>query len=244
MRVLAKIALGCVSALVLFVAGALIYLFYCSRGLPDFDSLAKFAPSQITHASDACVNDVVVVPYDSIGYNFRNALSAAEVREDDPGLLVTEYRGFTGRNSLHRATLEMQISRSMFCTASRPLDRHLAEFRTIAQLERRFSRRDLFTIYANRVYFGHNLAGVQIAAVHYFGKPADQLSISESALLVGLLRSPSRYSPDRHPDRALERRNEVIDAELQNNSITLAEAQAAKSAPLGVLASASATTAR
>lgn len=239
-----KAALGCVAMLLLMAAVGLAYLFYYSRGLPDFDSLAKFAPKTVSRVSDPCLKDIVVVPYDSIGYTFRNALSAAEVREDDPSLLVAEYQGFTGRDSLHRSTLTIQISRSLFCNASRPLDRHVAELRTTEQLERRFSRQDLFTIYANRAYFGDNLVGVQAAAKHYFGKPADQLSIPEAALMVGLLRSASRYSPDKHPDRALERRNEVIDAELQNNSITLAEAQAAKGATLGVLASVSATQAQ
>lgn len=224
MGVLTKVALGCFGALLLIVAAGLIYLFYYSRDLPNFDSLARFAPSQITHASDACLNDVVVVPYDSIGYNFRNALNAAEVREDDPSLLVAEYRGFT----LHRVTLGMQISRSMFCTASRPLNRHLAELRTTAQLERRFSRRDLFTIYANRAYFGKQLLGVNAAAEYFFRKRPDELDIAQAALLAGLIKSPARFSPKEHPDRAIQRRNQVIDAMVANRSISASEAESAK----------------
>jgi membrane carboxypeptidase/penicillin-binding protein len=152
MRFLPKVAGICLGVLLSLVLVCLIYIFYYSRDLPDFDALANFAPTQTTRTSDACLKDVVAVPYDSIGTNLRNALSAAE---------------FHNRN---RHLLAVVVARSMFCTPSRALQRHVAEFRAAAQLERRFSQRDLFTIYANRAYFGDDIIGVDGAAQHFYHK--------------------------------------------------------------------------
>src|SRR5215472_1588433 len=96
------------------------------------------------------------------------------------------------------------------------------------QLDRRFSRRDLFSMAANRYYFGDDLTGVQIASQHFFHKDPKDLSIAEAALLVALVRAPSYYSPMTHPDRALKRRNQVVDAMNSYHTISAAEAQAAK----------------
>jgi len=163
-----------------------------------------------------------------------------EVREGDPGVLTTIYQGFA-HEGLHRATLSVQISRTMFCAPSRMLNRQLEEIRTAAQLERHFSRRELFTIYANRAFFGEGLIGVQSAARSFFLKNPDELTISEAALIAGLVRSPSRYSPLKHSDHALERRNEVIDAMLQNGTVSSSEAKTAEATAL-TIAPAQATT--
>jgi penicillin-binding protein 1A len=92
----------------------------------------------------------------------------------------------------------------------------------------------LFTIYANRLYLGKELIGVQSASQYFFHKNPGDLDIAEAALLAGLAQGPSYLSPVRHPDRALERRDQVIDAMAQAGSITASEAEAAKNAPLGI----------
>ena len=89
-------------------------------------------------------------------------------------------------------------------------------------------------MYSNRIYLGPELIGVQQGSEFYFHKSPAELNIAEAALLVGLIRSPV-YSPFKHPDRALRRRNEVVDAMVENGSITSVEAQAAKASPLGVV---------
>jgi penicillin-binding protein 1A len=93
----------------------------------------------------------------------------------------------------------MQISRTLFCTPSKMLHRNLAELRAAAQLERRFSRLQLFTIYANRAYFGQDLIGVEAAARQFFYKEPDNLNVGAAALLAGLIKSPSLYSPGQAP---------------------------------------------
>ena len=128
----------------------------------------------------------------------------------------------------------MQISRSMFCTPPKPLRRALDELRVEHELERQFTPQQLLTIYANRAYFGQNIVGVQAAAQYFFRKSPGELSVSEAALIAGLIKAPSFYSPSKHPDRALERRNEVIDAMLADRTITAAEAEQAKSKDLTI----------
>ena len=100
----------------------------------------------------------------------------------------------------------------MFCSPEKSLVRHEKELRTALQLDRRFSRRDLFAIAANIYDFGEDQVGVQAASQYFFRKNPVDLSVSEAALLAGLVRAPSYYSAVTHPDRALKRRNEVLDA--------------------------------
>ena len=234
MRVLVKILAIGIGVIVLAGGVAFYWIFYCSGDLPDTKSLARYAPAEPMQVSDACLGTAsVAIPYDSIGENLRAALRAAESGEEDPGILADLYSGFTDQATAHRVPLSLQISRGMFCVPSKILDRSVAELRTAVQLERRFSRRELFTIYANGAWFGTGLIGVEAASQHFFQKRPDQLQIGEAALLAGMLRGPSRLSPFTHPDRALRRRNEVIDAMVQSRAISAAEGEMAKASALG-----------
>jgi membrane peptidoglycan carboxypeptidase len=150
-------------------------------------------------------------------------------------VLSATYHAFAGDSHRNTATLSFQISRTMFCSPAKPLRRQLDELRTAEQLEQHFSPRELFTIYANRAYFGDDIIGVQSAALHFFGRNAKELTVPEAALLAGLVQSPSRSSPLKHPDRALQRRNEVLDAMVVNGTITASTATAAKSTHLGII---------
>jgi membrane peptidoglycan carboxypeptidase len=123
----------------------------------------------------------------------------------------------------------------MFCEPAKTLNRQLDEFRVAVRLERRFSRRELFAIFANRLEFGEDIVGVEPASQHFFRKEPNQLLIGEAALLAGLVRAPSYLSPIKHPDRALQRRNEVIDAMVDAHAISEAEASTAKASPLSII---------
>lgn len=215
MRTLLKVLFSFAVAVLILIVAAAFWFFFYSGDLPDVARLAQFAPTASTTVSDPCLPAAsVAIPYEAIGENLRNALGAVEVR------------------------LPLQISRTMFCAPSRMLSRRLNEIRTVTRLERHFTQEKLFTIYANRTYFGVGLTGVESASQYFFHKSPAELSIAEAALLAGLAQGPSYLSPVRHPDRALERRNEVIDAMLQAGSITASEADAAKSAPLGTVVNA------
>jgi penicillin-binding protein 1A len=168
-----------------------------------------------------------------MGNTVRSALGAAEVKEDDPGILTDVFGDFRHR-SPHRVPLSLQISRTMFCQPDKTLTPQLNELRTAAEMERRFSGRELFTIFANRIYFDKDLVGVEVASQHFFQKEPNQLLVGEAALLAGLVKAPSYFSPIKHPDRALRRRNEVVDAMLEAHTISEAEASTAKTSPLSI----------
>lgn len=237
MRILLKTCLAGLGAMALVLIVGFTWLLFDSRGIPDVQALARFAPTTATQVADLCLRHAsVAIPYDSIGANLRWALRAAEASEDDPGVFAETYQGLTQNGGLHRATLSWHISQTMFCEPSKTLNRQLDEFRTAVQLERRFSRRELFTILANRLMFGEDTVGVEAASQHFFHKEPSQLNVGEAALLAGLLRAPSYFSPIKHPDRALQRRNEVIDAMLKTHSISESEASVAKASGLAITA--------
>ncbi|MCU1296178.1 MAG: penicillin-binding protein family [Acidobacteriaceae bacterium] len=197
-------------------------------------SLAQLAPATVSQASDPCLKAAsVVIPYDSLGDNFRAALSAAEAKEDGHGVLSEVFPEFWPQRPA-RVTLSLQISRTMFCDSARTLNRQLDELRAAVQLEHRFSRRELFTMLANRITFGEDVVGVEPASRHFFHKQPNQLLVGEAALLAGLVRAPSYFSPIKHPDRALQRRNEVIDAMVEAHAISQLEGSTAKASPLPI----------
>jgi membrane peptidoglycan carboxypeptidase len=112
--------------------------------------------------------------------------------------------------------------------------RKLREVRVALQLEKQLSKDEILARYLNIVFFGHNAYGVASGARTYFNTTPDRLTISQAALLAGMVRSPTEYDPVDHPERALARRNMVIDEMTNVGSITRAQADAAKSEPLGI----------
>lgn len=147
----------------------------------------------------------------------------------------------TGEKVQGASTLTMQLSREFFLSRERTFKRKLAELMITLQLERRLTKQQIFEFYVNQINWGQrgsfSINGVGEASLAYFGKDVKQLSLPEAALLAGLIRGPSFYSPYRHPDRALERRNRVLDAMLRTEAITAEERDQAERAPLRVVPS-------
>ena len=137
------------------------------------------------------------------------------------------------------STLTQQLARSLYLSRERAFGRKLREARLALALERRHSKPEILEAYLNEVYLGQRGAvrihGVGAAAHHYFGKDAAALSLAESAVLAGLLRGPSLYSPHRHPERALARRHLALTRMVRAGFLSTSEAEAADAAPLGVL---------
>jgi len=212
-----RISIALLVAAVLIVVVTCVglgWFFFYSGDLPNFAEVVKLTPDTSGTVSDVCSNrPIQVVPFASLGTNLRNATHAAE-----------------GQGSEVLAT---QISRNLFCESQmRMLQRHLLEYKAAVQLRNRFTPEQLLTIYLNQSSFGDGLTGVESASLHYFSKPASELDVGQAALIAGLLRAPSLYSPERHPDRAKERRNEVLDAMLRNGAITAEQAGKAKQSEL------------
>ena len=134
------------------------------------------------------------------------------------------------------STVTMQLARNFFLTPGRTIQRKASEAIIALQLERRFNKEKILELYANEVYLGHrgsfSIHGFGEGAQAYFDKDVSQLSLSEAAFLAGIIRGPNRYNPYRSPERALERRNYVLDSMVETAVITGEQAEAAKRVPL------------
>ncbi|MGA7521705.1 MAG: transglycosylase domain-containing protein [Acidobacteriaceae bacterium] len=152
------------------------------------------------------------------------------------GALLTDMR--SGRYRQGFSTLTMQLAKDFFLSPQKSLKRKFLQVLIAFQLEHRFNKQQIFQMYANEVPLGQrgsfSVDGFGEAAQAYFGKDVGQLDLPECALLAGVIQSPSWLNPFRHPDRALERRNVVLDAMVETGDITKAQAAAAKAAPLGL----------
>jgi penicillin-binding protein 1A len=138
----------------------------------------------------------------------------------------------SGARSQGASTLTMQLARNLFLSADRTYSRKLREVMLAVQIERNFTKSQIFTLYANQIYLGHGVYGFATGAEYYFGRVVKDLTLEEAAMLAALPKAPNDYSPIKNPARALGRRNLVIDAMLSAGKISVAEASAAKKTPL------------
>ncbi|HEY6306744.1 MAG TPA: PBP1A family penicillin-binding protein [Candidatus Angelobacter sp.] len=141
-----------------------------------------------------------------------------------------------GGNRQGGSTITMQAARLFFLTPEKKFRRKMTEILISTELEQRFSKQQIFALYANQVDMGQRgsftITGFGEASQSYFGKDLKDVTLPEAALLAGLIQSPSRLAPYRHPERAIERRNLVLEAMVETGSITRAQADTAKAAPL------------
>jgi penicillin-binding protein 1B len=147
-------------------------------------------------------------------------------------------RNATDDTSQGGSTITQQLVKNTFLTPERTLRRKYAEAMTAFALERRLSKEDIFALYCNEIYLGQrgsiSVRGIEQAARIYFGKELKDLNLAESAMIAGMIQSPNRYAPDRHPEAATLRRNTVLGAMARDRFITLEEARAAASQPIAV----------
>lgn len=132
------------------------------------------------------------------------------------------------------STITMQLARNLFLTREQTISRKLTEIEMAYKIERKYSKDEILLMYLNTVYFGHGAYGIWAAAQEYFSKPPERLSITESAMIVGLLKSPSGYDPTKNPQKALERRNEVLYNLVEVGKISKDEFKKYKKQPLGL----------
>ncbi|HSJ24471.1 MAG TPA: PBP1A family penicillin-binding protein [Longimicrobiales bacterium] len=133
------------------------------------------------------------------------------------------------------STISMQLPRNIFPDELPRRDRFrrkLCELRLAGEIEATLGKRDVLQLYINQVYLGDGKYGVEEASRAYFGKPAARLTTAEAATLVGLVKNPEGYNPRRAPNRAIQRRNTVLDVMAREHAISPADAEAAKAEPL------------
>lgn len=216
MKLLPKVALKVLLVFILGVVGILGWFFFYQGDLPDVGLLTQFAPEAPGVVSDVCLSKAItVVPAREVPKQMRAAIQAAEPEETRP----------------------FQVARSLVCGPKRytNLSYALDQYRLVWRIRWRFSSDQVLTIYMNRVYFAHDTFGVADASHHFFGKQPKDLNVANAALLAGIIRSPGRFSPQKYPDVALKRRNEVIEEMRLQGAISSTEASNAEATPLGVL---------
>jgi penicillin-binding protein 1A len=230
-------------------AGALSgFLLVYSTDLPQVTELEHYRPSTITQLYDDqnrvigqfALQRRVIDSYNDFPKVLRDALISTEDKEFEQHWGVDVWRVFGAawrdlmldQRAQGASTLTMQLARNLFLSPDRNFRRKMQEVMLSIQIERRFTKPQIFTLYANQIYLGHGVYGFEAGANYYFSKKAKDLTLEEAAVLAGLPKAPNYYSPINSPERCLRRRNLVINNMLEDGKITAAEAEKAKTAPL------------
>jgi penicillin-binding protein 1A len=198
-----------------------------SIDLPQMDDLVRYQPATTTELYDIhgrifgsfSLERRVVVPYSDFPPVLREAIISIEDKSFESNWGVT---------------LTMQLARNLFLSSEKTYGRKIQEIFLSMQIERRFTKEQIFALYANQIYLGHGTYGFEAGAEFYFNKHARDLTLPEAALLAALPKGPEYYSPLRNPERALRRRNLVLTEMLHDGKITEAQAAAAEALPLGL----------
>jgi penicillin-binding protein 1B len=213
-------------------------------GGPDMGT-AEIEPELITNLFDSSREKRRLVRYQDLPPTLVQAILSAEDKRffEHPGFDFIRIFGAAWadiRHSQHMqgaSTITMQVARTYFLTTDRTWKRKLAEAMLSFELEQRFTKQQIFDMYANEVYLGNRgsfgIRGFAEASMAYFGKDLHDLSLQECAFLAGLIRAPNYYSvADRHPERAVQARDRVLAQMLENRFATEADVQDAKRVPL------------
>jgi penicillin-binding protein 1A len=225
-------------------------LFVYSSNLPQVGELFDYRPDVMTEiyaANGSAIGSFalqrrVMVTYQEIPPVLREAIISVEDRHFYSHFGVDILRIVRSaiidmiewRKAEGASTLTQQLSRRLFLTPQKSFRRKIREALLAIQIERHFTKDQIFTMYCNIIPWGAGSFGVAAAAERYFGKRLNQLTLPEAALLAGLPRNPTYYSPIRSPERALWRRNEVLAAMLNNRKISVEQYRRAIRTPLGL----------
>jgi penicillin-binding protein 1A len=253
MRYVVRIARNA-GLVVLFLIAAMLgiasgVLFAYAGDLPQISALDDYAPSTISRVYGArgevvgefAIQRREVIPYEAIPTKLRQAILAAEDSEFErhigfsiPRIVVTAINDIIHRRMHGASTLTQQLARKLFLTDEKTLERKIKEFLLTIQIEKRYTKREIFTLYANQMYFGHGVYGVEAASRLYFGKPAKDLQLEEAALIAGILQGNVRQSPYVNMDAALRRRNYTLGRMAEVGFITREEAENARKTPIAI----------
>ncbi|MGC1935361.1 MAG: PBP1A family penicillin-binding protein [Candidatus Acidiferrales bacterium] len=220
-----------------------------SSDLPQIQELENYRPDVVTelYADDGtpigsfALQRRILLTYDQIPKVLQDAVFSTEDRHfmqhwgvDFPRVLEAAWKNLiTRRRAEGASTLTMQLARVLFLSPEKKFSRKVEETMLAIQIERHYTKQQIFTMYCNQIYLGAGNYGFEAASEFYFDKPVGQLTLPEAATLAAIIRGPA-YSPVLHPERALARRNLVLDLMVTNGKITRAQAKEAQQAPLGL----------
>lgn len=231
------------------ICGSIIGVFIAlTHDLPQIRSLEQFKPSEVTRIfssdnvllAELYIEKRDLIPLVQIPRHLKEAIIATEDRSfyrhsgiDLKGVLRAALRDILAAEFVEGAsTITQQLAKTLFLTSQKTIMRKIKEAFLAFQLERRYTKAEILQLYLNQIYFGSGAYGVASAAQIYFGKPAHELNIAECALIAGLPKAPSRYSPIVNKSLALNRRNTVLRQMLATGIILQKEFQDAVATPI------------
>lgn len=206
----------------------------------------RLQPELVTTLFDKSREKRKYIRFKDIPPSLKNAILAAEDKRffNHPGVdLLRSIKAVfvdlkSGEMAQGGSTLTQQFVKNYFLTSEKKITRKLSEIFIAMILERRYSKEQIFELYANSVYMGQrgsfSIVGLGEASEAYFRKNVADLSVTEAALLAGIIQLPNRYSPYKYPDRAKNRRNLVLESMAESKFISPAEKNAAKQQPIEV----------
>jgi penicillin-binding protein 1A len=221
-----------------------------SVDLPQINDLEHYRPSTTTELYDVkgrvigsfALERREVIDYNAFAPILRQAVISIEDKsfESHWGINVFRVAGAAWHDirSHGRAqgasTLTMQLARNLFLSSERTSTRKIQEAYLAIQIERAFTKEQIFTLYGNQIYLGSGMYGFEAASEYYFSKHAKDLNLTEAATLAGLPKAPVAFSPILYPEKALRRRNLVLTEMEDDRAITHQRAEQARNAPLGL----------
>ncbi|MCI5044173.1 MAG: PBP1A family penicillin-binding protein [Aquisalinus sp.] len=235
---------------------AMIYINGLKADLPDYEQLAEYEPPVTTrvHAGDGTLvaefarERRLFVPIDAIPDNVKQAFLSAEDKSfyehsglDYRGILraqinnIPSYLGFSNAPLEGGSTITQQVAKNFLLSSEQRIERKVREMLIARRMEQTFTKDHILELYLNEIYLGNRSYGVAAAALNYFEKPLQELGIAESAYLSALAKAPSNYHPVFNVDRAVARRNWIINRMFEDGAITQEEAEAAQAEPLGAV---------
>jgi penicillin-binding protein 1A len=252
-KLIDRVALAFLLLCSMTLGAAFGLIFVYASDLPEIRALETYRPNVVTeiYADDGqlvgtfALQRRILVTHEQIPKVVYNAVTAIEDQHfedhwgvDFPRIAGAAYRdilkALRGQRAEGASTISMQLAGNLFLDRSdRSMRRKIEEMLLALQIERRYTKPQIFTMYANQVYLAHGNYGFAAAAQFYFGKSIGDLNLQEAALLAALIRGPN-YSPMVDPARALGRRNLVLYRMQEEGKITPSEYEAARNTPLGL----------
>jgi penicillin-binding protein 1A len=235
------------------VAGAAGMLWHFSKDLPDYSQLQDYEPPVMTrvHATDGSLvaeyakERRLYIPIQAVPKLVLNAFLAAEDKSfyehggldfqgiARAGLLYVQNIG-TNRRPQGASTITQQVAKNFLLTNEVSFDRKIKEALLALKIERTYSKEKILELYLNEIYLGLGAYGIAAASLIYFDKSVHELTLAEAAYLAALPKAPTNLHPFRQRDRAVERRNYVIDRMVEDKHVSAQEGEKARKEPLNV----------
>ena len=224
----------------ILLVGAFFYiLWHFGKDLPDYRQLSKYEPSVVSrvHAGNGALlkeystERRVFVPIDVIPKKIISAFLSAEDKDfyEHIGVdlqaitraLITNLKNYgKGKRLVGASTITQQVAKNFLLSSEVTFERKIKEAILAIRIERAFSKKEILELYLNEIYLGNNSYGIAAAALNYFDKSLDDLTIDEAAFLATLPKAPSKYNPKTNYERVLDRRNWVLNQMYKNGYLT------------------------